>query len=277
MKTKAIVVSFVCLLAVLSLPGVARAQSIDCNDPTRLVPDGRLSPPGTTFFIANGASNFFVLPRLRANRSYSVEISSAFQAAVSMPSPTISAENTYNFAGCTGTAETLTTTDADQPAADAEFGAFAGRRRSFTPTTSDSYILQISNATGSGITYVITVSETTLFSPLWTTFSGFETFYRFQNTNATGSCSVVLTLTNDAGANVGGTPVTIPVGAGATVTTRHTGPTDLNVPNDQAGQARITHDCPPGAIQVDGFAGRFDLATPIVLPVKIVGARESTH
>ncbi|MGH9779231.1 MAG: tail fiber domain-containing protein, partial [Candidatus Acidiferrales bacterium] len=41
-----------------------------------------------------------------------------------------------------------------------------------------------------------------------------------------------------------------------------------------AGRGSITHDCPPGAVQVDGFVGNFSGVAPAVLPIKIVAARE---
>ncbi len=120
----------------------------------------------------------------------------------------------------------------------------------------------------------VRVEETTLFNPLWSTFGGFETFYRFQN--ATNSaCSVTLRMVNDAGTVVANS--TQPIPANSTAPTVFTGPMaqgGLNLANDQAGGATITHNCPPGAIQVDGFTGRFDLAAPVVLPIKIQTARQ---
>lgn len=53
--------------------------------------------------------------------------------------------------------------------------------------------------------------------------------------------------------------------------TRNTGPSDLNVGNGQAGHATVTHDCPPGAIQVDAY-----LSTKLgkMLPLKGGPARQ---
>ena len=113
--------------------------------------------------------------------------------------------------------------------------------------------------------------ETTLTSPLFTTFSGFQTFYRFNNpTNQ--AVSVTLKLIDDTNAVVGNTTFT--VAANSTAPTRNTGPTDLNLAPNTAGQAIITHDGNPGAIQVDGFSGNFSISPPSVIPIKIVAARQ---
>ena len=67
---------------------------------------------------------------------------------------------------------------------------------------------------------------------------------------------------------------TFTVAANSTAPTRNTGPSDYNVPDNTAGQAIITYDGTPGAIQVDGFSGNFSVNPPIVLPIKIVPARQ---
>ncbi len=147
-------------------------------------------------------------------------------------------------------------------------------RVSFRPSATGDVFFNVLTTISPG-SFRIRVEETTLFNPLWSTFGGFETFYRFQNsTNA--ECSVTLRMINDAGTQVANT--TFPIPANSTVPTVFTGPAaqgGLNLANDQVGQAVITHDCPPGAIQVDGFTGRFDLAAPVVLPIKIQTARQT--
>ena len=275
MKTKAIVVSFACLLAVLFLPVLGRAQSTDCTQPTGLVSDGRLAPPGSTFFIGNGVQQWFVLNRLKANRSYSVEITFTFGGDVgSMPNSSLFENTGFDGVACTGTAVTSRTTQGIDPASDRSFGNVTSRRRSFTLTTSQDVRMTITNGTGVGFSYNVTVSETTLFNPLWSTFGGFETFYKIYNTTAT-SCSVTLDLRSDADASVAS--VTFSVAGNNTSATRNTGPTDLNVADNQAGHAVITHDCPPGAIQADGFLRTVTIGGIVVLPIKIVVPREATH
>jgi hypothetical protein len=99
-------------------------------------------------------------------------------------------------------------------------------------------------------------------------------FYRFQNTT-NEEVNLTLTLVNDGATTVAS--VTLAVPAGATAPTRHTGLSDLNVPDNQAGQAIITHDGPPGAIQVDGFLRAVSGSTLVILPIKITAAREASH
>ena len=144
-----------------------------------------------------------------------------------------------------------------------------GSRRSFIGT-GQAVIVRIGFPLATTETVQVSVAETTLFNPLWSTFGGFETFYRFQN-STNSSCNVTLRMVNDAGAQVANPSFAIP--ANSTAPTRTTGPTDLNLANDQAGQAIITHDCPPGAIQVDGFLGLFGAQTN-VLPIRIQTARQ---
>jgi hypothetical protein len=155
-----------------------------------------------------------------------------------------------------------------------------GARWSFTyPGTgpggpSDFVWIVIENTSVTDRQYTYSVSETTLYNPLWSTFGGFETFYRIQNTT-NEDINVTLTLVNDGGTAVANTTLAVP--AGATAPTRNTGPSGLNVPDNQAGQAILTHDGPPGAIQADGFLGNFSVFPPVVLPIKITTARETVH
>lgn len=254
-------VAVACLAVILclglwALP--AAAEGTSCGNETILIPDGRITestiPASTTFFYLISAS--------RVGRSYSVEFKNTNGAAFPTPGTL-----TVFSDSCTTVLTTRTTTGID-PSAE-----FATERVSFIPTTIQTRF-RLVNGGASAVNYSFSASETTLFNPLWSTFGGFETFYRFQNTT-NSSCSVTLTLKNDAGTTVA--TATIAISAGSTAPTRNTGPTDLVVADNQAGQGLIVHDCPPGAIQADGFLGNFTGGQNVVLPIKIVAAREATH
>lgn len=170
--------------------------------------------------------------------------------------------NNFQVLGSDGV--TLLTTGVDYPGT----GVVSSFRATFVAPSNQNVFVQLvgSNPCTATSEYTIQVFDTTLVNPLWSTFGGFETFYRFQNVTNT-TISVTLTLINDAGTVVASTTFT--VNAGRTVPTRNTGPTDLNLADNQAGQALITHDGPAGGIQVDGFLGLFTGGQSIVLPIKI--------
>jgi hypothetical protein len=262
-KPKAIVVSFACLLAVLlGLPAVSSAQTF-----VGTIPDGRVSDTVNIAAAATVCFYFFGI----AGRSYSIEVQGS-----------IAANTTFTeFFGAVGevcpvaTAAGYTITTTNDPPHGGPGGnpAAFGRRASFVAPSTGLYMVTVNNTGGITGAFKYSVSDTTLFNPLWSTFGGFETFYKFYNTTS-ASCSVTLSLRNDN--NTVRAASTFSLAADNTSATRTTGSTDLNVTNDVAGHAFITHDCPPGAIQVDGFLGFFG-ATTSVLPIKIVAARESAH
>jgi hypothetical protein len=53
---------------------------------------------------------------------------------------------------------------------------------------------------------------------------------------------------------------------------RSTGPADLHVASNRSGHATITHDCPPGAIQVEAYAA--NASGNRTLPLKVTLARQ---
>jgi hypothetical protein len=242
----------------LFLPAAAYAEGGSCNFPTVIVPDGRIIestiPDGT---------NFWYLFDTTPGRSFSIEFKDPLEAWGNFPGALAVFQ--------TGTCSTVIT---PRDTVDVAPSIPNTARRVSITTTAFRQWFTLANSSGGTRPYTVSVSETTLYSPLWSTFGGFETFYRFQNTT-NASCEVNLRLVNDAGTQVAGSTFSIP--ANRTAPTRNTGPGDLNIADSQAGQAIITHDCPPGAIQVDGFLGNFGVFPPVVLPIKIVAAREATH
>ncbi len=260
MRTKIIGV-LVCLVVLICAAG-AVAQSVDCNSPTSVAPDGRtLSgsiPAVTTFWFsvaARGTSSY------AAEANYPTAADSAFPALNAFAPTDVQP-------GCSGTS-TLS------PRNIMQFDPVIpnGNRVSITAASAMTILVSVTNSTMQARDFTVRVAETTLFNPLWSTFGGFETFYRLQNTTR-DTLNVTLRLINDAGTTVA--THNQPLAANATAPTIFTGPgpaPGLGVPDNQAGQAILTHDGPPGALQVDGFLGLFT-ATPVVLPIKIVPARE---
>ena len=118
-----------------------------------------------------------------------------------------------------------------------------------------------------GMQYRIRVEDTTQINTFFSTYSGFNTFYRFTNTT-NQSVSVTLKLVSDAGTVVASETFT--VSANRAAPTRNTSAADLNVPANTAGFAVITHLGTPGAIAADAFLS----GTGGVLPLRIVNARQ---
>jgi hypothetical protein len=143
-------------------------------------------------------------------------------------------------------------------------------RVSFTKATggiSNRVWIQIANSSASAFPYTFTVSDTTLFSPRWSTFSGFTTFYGFTNTTS-AALSTTLTLTNIAGTVVATSTQSIPAGQVVYINT-----TQLGVAANNAGMATLSHSGPPGAILADAILGNFTVSPPTT----IVGKFEERH
>ena len=239
-------------LGVSALP--ARAEGISCGFPTMVVPDGRLTrssiPGQTTFFLA-----WYSTP----GRSYSAEVKSAVAQFDTAPGIV-----TIYDSDCAVPFATRDTRQIDPQVS-------SGIRRSYTAVGSIQW-MKIENPFGYEIDYTFSVAETSMFSPRWSTFGGFHTSWGINNTT-NSTCNVTLNIRNTANVAVGGSPVTFPVLGGAIVL-RDTNASDLKVPANQAGKVTLTHDCPPGALQVDAFMVN-DTAVPVVVvPVKFDAPRE---
>lgn len=272
MKAKIGVGILATVLFLSFFPGVASAQipiapNGGCGFANNMVSDGRLY----SFTLGAGASPWFQFEG-RANHSYSIDVS---VTDLSGQPNALTILNTTD--ACPGPSTlTVQATTTTLPSLSLADGSIAFRRTFIAPTSGNYQVNVDHSLDVVNHPVIMSISETTLFNPLWSTFSNFETFYRVQNT-VDSTCNVKLTLRNDANVVVATTVQSVQ--AGRTLATINTGPgpfPGLGVANNQAGGAIIGHDCPPGAIQVDGFLGIFT-GTPIVLPIKIVPAREATH
>lgn len=178
-----------------------------------------------------------------------------------------------NFQVMQSNGTTLITTGTDFPGT----GAISSFRATFVAPTSENAFVGLVGlpaagppSCGADSEYTIEAFDTTLVSPFFSTFSGFETFYRILNTSSV-AISGTLTLFDASGNVLVTTNVDIP--AGGSSPTIFTGPTaqgGLNVADDKAGPARFTHNGPPGGILIDGFLGNFSVNPPVVLPIKFV-------
>ena len=244
----------------LAFPTVGRGQVLFGS-----IPDGRVTD--TVSVPAAGTVCFYFFAK--AGRSYSVEVygpldgfnsADIFFGGADEICPATDAAG-YNFTETNDPPLKSATAPSD----------FFGRRGSFVAAASTFYQYTVNN-TGAGVAqFTFSVSDTTQFSPAWSTNGSFDTFYSFQNT---GSATVTgtLTLRNTTGTVVTTAPLTIPAGATASTNTAA-----LATLRNTTGTASFTHNGPAGAIQTEAAVANFTLATPYVQIVKFGPMREASH
>jgi hypothetical protein len=248
------------LAAVLLPAAAAQADNTACAGAVSISSDGSWQEGVFTGVSQQRWFKFQAFP----DRSYALMTENLSptdqQSGTLFTSPTL--------ATCAGTSGGITNLTLSEPTG--WDGTGAGRW-AYKSTTATEVFFRVTESGTTPGAFRTRIVETTLVSPLFTTFSNFETFYRFVNTT-NQPVSVTLKLISDAGTIV--VNDTFTVAANGTAPTRNTGISDYNVADNTAGQAIITYDGTPGAIQIDGFSGNFSVNPPIVLPIKIVPARQ---
>jgi hypothetical protein len=249
-KQAACVCAAVCA-AVLVVPSAARADNTTCANATWIVPDGSVIE---LTFPSNDQRWYRFAAR--ADRSYAIMTENP------NPDGTITGGMIAAEAPC-GTAHPVFSTSFMEPTA---YSGTAPSRRSLVPTATQDIFIGVIGSTGNQ--FRIRVEDTTQVNTFFSTFSGFETFYRFANTT-NSSVTYTLKMIDDLGNVVATTSATI--AGNRSGATRNTSPGDLNVADNTAGFAIITHNGTPGAIAADGFLSN----GTAVLPLKIVNSRQS--
>ncbi len=230
-------VSFLGMLVLIS-PMLAFGAGTACGTDTHLVADGRILDFD---FIAPGTTGFYRVD-LVAGRSYSIEVRQDFD--VNNTDLTISVLS----GACPGAAVVVNNTANTEPST--QVNAFRG---SFVPASTGTFHISVVHGNGAGVgRYVsVSVSDTTVFNPRWSTFATFITQWGFLNTTGT-SLTGTLTVIDSVSGGPYTKQVTIPPGPTVFVTTTDTftgGP----IPNAHAGSSFFTHNGPPGSILTDCF------------------------
>lgn len=240
-------------VALVGLPQAASAQTCFFVGGA---PDGRIVGP---YLLSSASDDATFAWDVEPGRSYSVE-------AITQRGPSgggaLSATLNINTTFCPNTdvapaAATIRNTNTLAPAALGNV-----RRSVVTLTAAGALEMRLHNLDTTGSSVLLSVSETTMFSPAWSTNSTFNTYYSFQNTTS-ASCNVTLTLSNQAGAvqsTFNGT-----VANGATLATNTVA---LATPRGTTGTARLTHDCPPNTIVAEADIANFTLPSPYIQIVK---------
>ena len=102
--------------------------------------------------------------------------------------------------------------------------------------------MRVHNNTSTDSSVVVSVTETTLFSPGWATFAGLNTFWSFLNTTNT-TINGTITLLDSNGTQVAALGVGILPNRAVFPSTL-----TLGIAANMSGTARFTHDGPPGAV-----------------------------
>jgi hypothetical protein len=257
-------------LMICFAPSRTRAEGIcGTGDYTILVPDGRILagtiPASTLFsFVIGGHDTSATLPR-----SYSVEVRGPNGGFFGAPNLFVRDDTTCTLANTVSVNNTVLT--APRIGCDG-CASPANLRYSFTTVNRFTHFV-VQNATTGSLNYSISVSETTMFNPRWSTFSGFVTQWGFQNTTES-SISGTLTVLD----SVSGGPYTksVTVAPNATVFAG-SGETFLggSIPANHAGGATFVHNGPPGSIKADAYLLNSNLS--VIVPTEFKAVRESAH
>ena len=246
------------LLLLTAIPREASAAA--CGGFASIVADGRVNGPDTIDTTGDLRYTFWVV----GGKSYSAEVNEYdYNDNVTV---TVGAVNDICPAA---DGPGVVSTSGRDPIIDQ--GSGTGRRVSFTASTTGFVIARVGVSAGSHpVTFI--ASETTQFSPAWSTFSSFDTFYSFYNTT-NGSCTVTLTLV-DTGGTIRSN-VTAAVASGRTAATNTAA---LGTARNMAGTAFLTHNCPPGGIFSEAAIANFSISpTPYFQFVHFQPTRDAAH
>jgi hypothetical protein len=265
---------FAAVLMMMLIASYAYAGGASCATATGLVPDGSVLGFDA---IQPSSSNWYQFTAA-AGRSYSVQVRDDVDPD--------NMDLTVTYYGPNSTCSSLqpsiptsiasvTNTNATEPA----LPASASRSSIVTCATNHpapctgngggTYWIKVQNGSATASHYVnVTVSETTLYSAYWNTFSNFNTQWFLQNTTSQ-PINCLLSL------SAGGVPYTSPlatIGAAswAGFSTAGTTFTPALPTGGTMGYTVITHNGPPGAVQA--FADEYNFgsyATPVQFPISI--------
>jgi len=207
-----------------------------------------------------GAATWYYV-HLKGGHSYSVDVWDSVDTVIGGQ-----ATLTLMATDCQSNLPTTDVTSVD-PDLSNDFGA---RISWIQSADSDAYI-SVGTTDPSGSTYSIRVTDTTLHSTRWSTWSGFGTQYALVNTTAT-AISGVLTVTESTGPQHT-LNVTLPANGEAFRIVVASGG-DLNVGASKLGFAQFAFVGPPGAIMADAVI--INATATVIEPVDF-GPRNYQH
>jgi hypothetical protein len=252
------------LASLLFLAAVPQAEGQVC-DRFQTVPDGRIRGP---FTINSGTNNVGLFYQGVIGKSYSVEamVTSAPYDAGTLVAVFGAAGVSCPLSNLGGIRRTEGIDPAPQIAQNNYF------RASFTAPSTNFYMIRVGNSSATPVAVEITVSETTLYSPVWSTIGNYNAYYSIYNTTK-ATCTGTLTLYNTAGTALTTQALSVPSGATASTNT-----TAMGTPRGVTGTAKFTNDCPPGAFLAEAAVADFSISPPYFQFVHFEGTRSAaTH
>jgi len=258
--------AFVALLLALA---AASANAV-CSNFYNVVPDGRLSTFAYSVAASSANAHFF---RLTAGHSYSAEVSMPFDGFSTAPLQVF--VNETGGGDCSLSNSGVTVNDATGIDPNPDLGNANVTRLTFTALSSTDLGYVVVNNTDASFShsYQITISETTMFSPSWSSFTPFFTQWGLQNTTS-ATINAVLTVSD----TFGGGPYTknVAIASGATAFIVSTGTfVGGPIPTNHGGGATLTHDGPPGAIIANCYI--LNTSGTVVFPVEFQATRANNH
>ncbi len=241
------------LLTALGLWGEAK----DCINPSLVVPDGRIvnSPKFEGSFNGYNPTYWYAFYG-QSRHSYSVEFVATLDnentsSAIDFLNLMVWGPNDIGALqanGCFGPSSlSLTSTQAYSPVLSrSKYGT--GQRVSFIAGSSGLNIVSISNAQAAG-PYSYRFTDTTLFNPRWSTWSGYDSTWGFTNMSdmAVAGTLYVFNASNQLLASV---PVSLPANGQVF---RSSGSSDMNLPRNNSGSVIFAHNGPPSSIIADSY------------------------
>jgi len=255
-KSRLLFVAVLGAAALVARPPAASAAA--CGNYVHIVPDGRVNGPTMVDNTFDLRVTFWAV----GGHSYSIEINEYDYA-----------DNVTTIFGDAG--DLCPTTDmaglTHTEGTDPFIVSVTAQRASFTEPGSgvNFHVARVAVAAGSHpVTF--SISDTTVYSPAWSTFGSYDTFYSLFNTTRT-TCSGTLTLYNTSGTVVTSVPVTVPAGS-----TTATNTAAMATARNTSGTAKFTHNCPPGAFLAEAAIANFTITpTPYFQFVHFQPTRES--
>jgi hypothetical protein len=255
-------IGLVIAIACFAFPAIARADNTACAGAIYVIPDGSVHS-GT--FTAPGQQRWFTF-EAKGTRSYVITVENMTPQDI-MPVVGSSTPTT----DCAGTlvsslGSIVTSSWATEPVNGA--ASNGGMRWSILnlvdTTVNFPAVLGVA-----GGAFQVRVEDTTQINTFFSTFSGFNTFYRLANTSNQPTLTVWIKMISDANTTLKFIQISILANRSyATMNTTATGL--LSIPANTAGFTLFCHDGPTGALALDGFL----MQGTVVLPIKILDARQ---
>ncbi|HTC92399.1 MAG TPA: hypothetical protein VK699_02970 [Terriglobales bacterium] len=243
-----------CSFLSLMIPAVSFAGGSTCSTATAVIPDGRsleldYAPPSSTVWY-----QFTVT----TNHSYSVEVRDDLDPDNADFTPANGGNVLFYAAPVNCSSPVFSANYTDTHLMEPVAGPHA-TRFSFVPNTTGAYYVSVQNGSNvSGHYATVTVAETTLYTPAYNSVSPFTMYYSLSNTTSFNLTYVMAVF--DTGGNQIST-------SGATLLNAHNA-SYINsasgfLATNNYGTLILTHNGPPGAIQVEATARWTDSGTVV--------------